>query len=65
MFYVVDQEGHPDAPKPGHIYISVGSLTSPVADAPVAHVSYEERVGWHETSDSLPKFRAKSGERIG
>jgi hypothetical protein len=64
MFYVADGEGHPDAPKPGHVYVSVGSLTGQIADAPVAHVSYEERVPWHHASDTLPKFRGKTDIRI-
>src|ERR1700720_3300793 len=27
MFYVADEEGHTDAAKVGHVYVSVGSLT--------------------------------------
>ena len=65
MFYVADQDGHPDAPKLGHVYVSVGSLTSPVTQEPVSHVSYEERVPWHDPMDSLPKFRGKTDERLG
>ena len=56
MFYIADLEGHPDAPKPGHVYVSVGSLTSPIPDAPVSHVSYEEKVTWCDPGDKLPKF---------
>ena len=63
MFYVADGEGHPDAPKVGYVYVSVGSLTSDIRDTPVAHVSYEERVAWHQESDVLPKFRGKTDER--
>jgi hypothetical protein len=64
MFYVADQEGHPDAPKSGHVYVSVGSLSGEIADTPVAHVSYEERVPWDQASDALPKFLGKTTERI-
>jgi hypothetical protein len=65
MFYVADREGHHDAPKLNHVYVSLGSLTNAVDGRPVAHVSYEEHVGWMEGSERLPKFRGKIGERIG
>ena len=64
MFYVADREGHPDAPKPGHVYVSLGSLTGEITDIPIAHVSYEERVAWHQAGDALPKFRGKTNENI-
>jgi hypothetical protein len=64
LFYIADDEGHPDAPEPGHVYVSVGSLTGALTDAPVAHVSYEERVSWHQTKDALPKFCGKTDNRI-
>ena len=64
MLYIADQDGHPDAPKVGHVYVSVASLTSPIPDAPAFHVSYEERVPWYNVSDPLPKFRGKTTERI-
>ena len=64
MFYIADQKGHPDGPKLNHVYVSLGSLTSEIADLPIAHVSYEERVSWHDVSDDLPKFRGKTGERM-
>jgi hypothetical protein len=64
MFYVADQAGHPDAPKLNHIYVSTGSLTSPIRDRPVAHVSYEEHVSWIEGAGALPKFRGKTDERL-
>ena len=64
MFYVVDQDGHPDMPKRDHVYVSVGNLTDDIDDRPTAHVSYEERVAWYEPGDALPKFRGKTDERI-
>jgi len=64
MFYVADLTGHPEAPKHDHVYVSVGCLTTVVDDRPVAHVSYEEHVGWIEGSDALPKFRSKTDEQI-
>ncbi len=64
MFYVADLPGHPEAPKLDHVYVSVGSLTSAIDDRPVAHVSYEEHVGWIEGSDALPKLRGKTDEQI-
>jgi hypothetical protein len=63
MLYVADQPGHRDAPTLDHVYVSLGSLTSIIDDLPVAHVSYEEHVGWIEGSDALPKFSAKTDER--
>jgi hypothetical protein len=65
MFYVADLPGHPEQPKLGHVYVSMGSLTTPVEDRPSAHVSYEEHVPWIEAAEALPKFRAKTNERIG
>ncbi len=65
MFYVADQAGQPQAPTLNHVYVSVGSLTSAIEDRPVAHVSYEERVGWIEGADALPKFEAKTDVRLG
>jgi hypothetical protein len=64
MFYIADREGHPDKPNLDHVYISVGSITTDIGDVPVAHVSYEERVGWHEPNDALPRYRGKTGTRI-
>jgi hypothetical protein len=64
MFYVADLDGHPDAPKVGHVYVSFGSLTSAIDDRPSAHVSYEERVSWIEGSNQLPKFRGKTDEQM-
>jgi hypothetical protein len=64
MFYVADQQGHPDSPKHGHVYVSLGSLTTPLHDVPKAHVSYEERVGWNEDRHCLPRYLGKTDERI-
>jgi hypothetical protein len=64
MFYVADQGGHPEAPKLGHVYVSVGSLTSPVEDRPAAHVSWEEHVAWVEGAEALPRFAAKTDVRL-
>jgi hypothetical protein len=60
MLYRADQAGHPDAPRLDHVYISVGSLTDTADKLPTAHVSYEERVGWIEHHDTLPKHRGKT-----
>lgn len=64
MFYVADQAGQPEAPKLGHVYVSVGSLTSAFDDRPAAHVSYEEHVSWVEGAEALPKFAAKTNRRL-
>ncbi len=65
MFYVADSPGHKEAPKLGHIYVSLGSLTSEIGARPVAHVSFEEHLSWIEGSEALPKYRGKSQDRIG
>jgi hypothetical protein len=65
MFYVADQPGHPEAPKLDHVYVSVGSLTDPIAARPAAHVSYEEHVAWIEGAEALPKYRGKTDARLG
>jgi hypothetical protein len=64
MFYIADQPGHPDAPKLNHVYVSAGSLTSEFTERPVAHVSYEEHVGWIEEAEGLPKFSGKTAARL-
>jgi hypothetical protein len=64
MFYIADSAGQPQAPKLEHIYVSLGSLTDPIDAKPVAHVSYEERVSWIGASEALPKYRAKTDERV-
>ena len=62
MFYVTDGPGHPDVTNHSWVYVSVGSLTGDISELPVAHVSYEEKVAWHEVNDALRKFRGKSVE---
>ncbi|HEX4079576.1 MAG TPA: GFA family protein [Rhizomicrobium sp.] len=64
MFYIADRPGHPDLPRLDHVYVSLGSLTGQITSAPCAHVSYEERVCWYEPTDTLPKFRGKTGAKI-
>ena len=65
MFYIADEAGHPEAPRLGHVYVSAGSLTSPIADRPDAHVSWEEHVPWIEGAEALPKFAGKTETRLG
>lgn len=60
MFYVTDGPGHPDVTNLGYVYVSVGSLTGDITEIATAHVSYEEKIAWHEVSDALPKFRGKT-----
>lgn len=64
MFYIADSPGHPDGPQPGYVYASVGSLTEDGNIEPSAHVSYEEHVRWVEGQERLPRYRAKTGERM-
>jgi hypothetical protein len=49
---------------PEKIYFTVANLTRPLDRGPDSHVSFEERVDWFHTHDQLPKFRAKSDERM-
>jgi hypothetical protein len=46
------------------MYVSVGSLTSPIDKMPTAHVSYEEHVAWIEGGHALPKYRGKGEAEI-
>jgi len=64
MLYRSIKEGHHESPKQERMYISVGSLTSPIDRDPNAHVSYEEKIPWFTPRDDLPKFRGKGSERI-
>ena len=64
MFYQADKEGHPESPRLNVMYVSVGSLIDPIDKMPKAHVSYEEKVEWHEGSHLLPKYRGKMKELI-
>ena len=63
MLYIADQP-HPDGVHVNYVYVSAGSLTSPLPAEPVAHVSYEEHVRWIENADALPRHRGKTDERI-
>jgi hypothetical protein len=65
MFYIADQPGHPEAPRLDHVYVSVGSLTDPIAERPSAHVSYEEHVAWIEGAEALPRYRGKTEVKLG
>ena len=64
MLYIADQP-RLDGVQVDHVYVSAGSLTSPLPDRPVAHVSWEEHLAWIEGAEALPKHRGKTGERIG
>ncbi|MGH7023555.1 MAG: GFA family protein [Caulobacteraceae bacterium] len=64
MFYIADEAGQPNAPRVGHVYVSLGSLTGEVPGLPIAHVSYEEHLAWIEDAHALPKYRGKTDERM-
>jgi hypothetical protein len=64
LFYVADEEGHPEAPKVDRMYVTAGCLDGPLDRAVQAHVSYEERVPWYTCGDALPKYRGKVVERM-
>lgn len=59
MLYRAIAEGHPESPKTDRVYVTVASLRDPMDRPPVAHVSYEERVPWHQVGDELPKVTGK------
>ena len=65
LFYEADGEGHPEQPRTGAIYVTVGSLQSPLDREAMGHVSYEEHVAWFEPGDGLPRFVGKTDTRYG
>jgi hypothetical protein len=64
MLYRAIKEGHPENPKLKRMYVAVGSLIDELDQPPGAHVSYEEHTDWIEDFDQLPRYRAKSEEKI-
>ena len=64
MLYRADKEGHPESPHLDRMYVTVANLVDPMDRTPTAHVSYEERVGWLDFADDVPKHRGKTDERI-
>jgi hypothetical protein len=64
MLYRAVREGHPESPRLDRMYVTVASLLDPMDREPQAHVSYEERVPWLQFTDSVPKHRGKTDERI-
>jgi catechol 2,3-dioxygenase-like lactoylglutathione lyase family enzyme len=42
------------------LYVTVGSLRSPLDREPTQHVSYEEHVSWFAVADHLPRHRGKT-----
>ena len=65
LFYRAIGEGHHESPKLDRMYVSAGSLLDPLDRTVQAHVSFEERVGWYECEDALPRYRGKGIERMG
>jgi len=49
---------------PDKIYATVANLDGPLDRSPDSHVSFEEHPRWMQGSDSLPKYRGKTEERI-
>lgn len=64
LLYRAVAEGHAEAPRTGCVYVTVAALDDPLDRAPAAHVSFEERVPWHEPGDGLPRFEGKTDERL-
>jgi len=48
----------------GRIYVPVAVVEGPLDRLPSSHVSFEEHVPWFDFSDALPRYRAKSEDRI-
>ena len=48
----------------GRVYIPVAVIVDPLDRLPSSHVSFEEHVPWFDFSDALPRYRAKSEDRI-
>ncbi len=49
---------------PEKVYFTIANLEGPLDRQPDSHVSFEEKVNWFHPGDDLPKFRAKTEERI-
>ncbi|MBI2894436.1 MAG: GFA family protein [Deltaproteobacteria bacterium] len=64
MLYRALEAGHHESPKLDRIYVTAGSLVSPLDRAPAAHVSYEEHLPWVRVPDGLPKHRGKTDETL-
>lgn len=64
MLYRAVETGHPEAPKLDRVYVTAGSLVTPLDRVPAAHVSYEEHLPWVRVPDGLPKHRGKTDETL-
>lgn len=62
MLYRAEAAGHPEAPRPGAMYVAVGCLEDVEGIAPGAHVSFEEHAPWADVSADLPRYRGKGDE---
>lgn len=49
---------------PNKVYVTVANLNGSLDRPPEEHVSFEEHADWFTVNDGLPKFRAKSDERM-
>lgn len=61
MLYRAIAEGHPEKPKPERMYVTAASLDA-LDKSPAVHVSWEEKIGWLQVPDGLPKHRGKTDE---
>ncbi|HYU15961.1 MAG TPA: GFA family protein [Candidatus Acidoferrum sp.] len=64
LLYRADEEGHPEAPKVDRMYVSAGSLVTPLDREVEAHHSYEEKVLWYTPHDLVPRHLAKGSEPL-
>ncbi len=48
----------------GCVYVPVAVLEDPLDRQPSSHISFEERVAWFPFRDELPRFVAKSDQRV-
>ena len=64
LLYRADADGHPESPGVDRMYVSAGSLVTPLDRRLESHVSWEERVDWYQPVDDLPHHRGKTDERL-
>jgi hypothetical protein len=65
LLYRADEVGHPDSPKLDRMYVSAGSLVTPLDREVETHESFEEHVPWYTPADGLPRHRGKGGGPTG
>jgi hypothetical protein len=65
VMFTYYEPGHADfGDAAGSMYVPVAVLEDPLDRAPDSHVSVEEAVPWFPFHDDLPRYQAKSEERV-